>query len=657
MLKTVGFLNKLKIRQKLLLILVMIGGMLIVMGLTFSYTHVLSKELELIGKHFDNIDTSVHLINENILEARRREKDFLLRHDLKYVTVHKDIITSLNTEFNRLKSLLSDNKKYSVLINDAQNKVKKYNSEFQDVVQLSIINGLDHDSGALGHLRKSVHKIEELVKRQDSLTLSNSMLMMRRHEKDYIARKNDKYIDKINEEYERFLHLLNESEVAEADKINIQNDASEYINGFLTLVKGTKDIKNKIATFRKAVHTTTPTLIKMKELATLQKEKKWDSHKKIIAFMNRLYYGMLFILVALTFPIILIIIRSINQSTQNIINVLDNITEGRADLTSRLDVNNNDEMGEVATRVNTLISNLQQMLTEVDELARHLASTSSKSEKTVEQTRDSINIQASEIKNIVTSMSVLSSAIEQINKNTKTASEFANKSVSSATFGRTIVNEVITSIQQMASNVEKANISLDELSKYSDSINSVVTMINDIAEQTNLLALNAAIEAARAGDAGRGFAVVADEVRALSQRTTASTKQIKSTVQALQQGTKNALEIMNEGRTYAQRSEVQVQLAENSIIEIIESIENIASLSTVMSQSTAEQNTATQLINQNVIQLNLTTNDMAKFAKQSASDSADLSQTAEFLNVISSQFDNSDDKQPEINSKHDVELY
>ncbi|MCV5976256.1 methyl-accepting chemotaxis protein, partial [Escherichia coli] len=110
------------------------------------------------------------------------------------------------------------------------------------------------------------------------------------------------------------------------------------------------------------------------------------------------------------------------------------------------------------------------------------------------------------------------------------------------------------SIQNLAQEVQVATNVIQELEAHGNSINTILSTIQDIAEQTNLLALNAAIEAARAGEQGRGFAVVADEVRVLSQRTHGSTEEIRTMIETLQSNTKLAVNSMQASTSLADTS-------------------------------------------------------------------------------------------------------
>ncbi|HCH2612495.1 TPA: methyl-accepting chemotaxis protein, partial [Vibrio parahaemolyticus] len=197
--------------------------------------------------------------------------------------------------------------------------------------------------------------------------------------------------------------------------------------------------------------------------------------------------------------------------------------------------------------------------------------------------------------------------------------------------GSSQVNQTQGSIQNLAQEVQVATNVIQELEAHGNSINTILSTIQDIAEQTNLLALNAAIEAARAGDQGRGFAVVADEVRVLSQRTHASTKEIQETIEMLQGTTKKAVDIMGDGRRLADTSVDDANSAAASLTQIHSAVERISDMATQIASAAEEQASVTTEITRNTEGIRDVSNELSVEAHSAAEQAAHLSELSHEL--------------------------
>lgn len=201
---------------------------------------------------------------------------------------------------------------------------------------------------------------------------------------------------------------------------------------------------------------------------------------------------------------------------------------------------------------------------------------------------------------VVVAVEEMSASIQEIVNN---ASESAKKSelgLEEANKGRDSVQETLSSITALATDLSDAMSVITELEKQSNEIGSVVEVIQGISEQTNLLALNAAIEAARAGEQGRGFAVVADEVRTLAQRTQESTTEIQTIIQNLQLGTTKTVEVMEKSTRQAQETVERSATIDVALSAIQALINDISSMNSQVATAVDQQSKVTGEITINV---------------------------------------------------------
>ncbi|WP_332671246.1 methyl-accepting chemotaxis protein [Aromatoleum sp.] len=270
------------------------------------------------------------------------------------------------------------------------------------------------------------------------------------------------------------------------------------------------------------------------------------------------------------------------------------------DLTTRIELKARDELRQVADSFNgmagemcALIAKIQGNSGEVADAARGMASSS----KQIDAASQNQSEAAASMAAAVEQMTV---GISHIAGNAGSADELARRSGTLSREGGEIVAAVVAEIREIAASVAQSAQTIEELGRSSGQISSIVAVIKEIADQTNLLALNAAIEAARAGEQGRGFAVVADEVRKLAERTTQSTLQIAQTVEAIQKGSRDAVEGMQLGVERVNAGVVRAERAGEAMARIQDEAGRVVETVAEISDALREQSAASAEIARNV---------------------------------------------------------
>ena len=308
---------------------------------------------------------------------------------------------------------------------------------------------------------------------------------------------------------------------------------------------------------------------------------------------------------------------SVTNNIGNLINSLKDIASGEGDLTRRLTSSSKDELGDLVQWFNTFVEKLHGTISQVVQSTQPLTNLSSHLSELTQTTDNNLRAQQSGTQEVTRAVGEMSTSVQEIASSASSAADAAKRASESAEAGRTVVDGTVTSINDLAREVEHASNVIRELEADSDRVGMVLDVIKDIAEQTNLLALNAAIEAARAGEQGRGFAVVADEVRTLASRTQESTEQIQSIIQKLQVASGSAVKVMDQGSKRAQGSVKQAEQAGEALAGIIEIVGTISSMNDQIAAATEEQNATSAAIANTV-------NDICQLADESAQGSQQL---------------------------------
>ncbi len=527
------------------------------------------------------------------LEARKSEKDFMLREltngefyqsgKSSYLDKHAQAIAAVREGMSSLDALGQVGHEELASLSAALNT---YESSFADLVAAYRDIGYE-DWGIQGKWRAAVHSVEASLEGTGQLALLAEMLQLRRDEKDYLLRGDEKYVTAVREDLAR-LREDSQRLFGASESRGVTAALAEYETAFNSYLQGERRIgmteeQGLQGAMRDAVHQVDPLIQEVMAAASARSDRAYSN--LVLAVLVIMAVGVL-----LGVLVFFAIARSISRPINHVVGIMEKMAGG--DLTSTISermARRRDEVGLLLASLKNMFERLSQIIREVRTGADNVASGSQQMSSTSEEMSQGATEQAASAEEVSSSMEEMSSNIKQNAENALQTEKIALKAAEDAQDSGSAVNEAVTAMNEIAAKI---------------------SIIEEIARQTNLLALNAAIEAARAGEQGKGFAVVASEVRKLAERSQAAAAEIS--------------ELSGNTVSIAQR-------AGEMLNRLVPDIKKTAELVQEISAASNEQNSGADQINRAIAQLDEVIQQNASASEELASTSEELSSQAEQL--------------------------
>lgn len=328
-----------------------------------------------------------------------------------------------------------------------------------------------------------------------------------------------------------------------------------------------------------------------------------------LANLQKLILGTSLIAVILLFALILRISLTIMKSIRNMLTILEDLSNGKGDLTQRIQIHSSDEISLMSKLINLFIDQIHQLITlsfkaiePVEQATTQLKEVSQNSSKmnhsisnaisvmvdTIQEQNESIQHTSESVETINHVVQDTYSAVEKMRENTRSAYDLSHEG--------TAVMKTLTAVNSKTTqNTLQVSETIGKISEYSNNAESIINLIQAISDQTNLLALNANIEASRAGESGRGFAVVAMEIRKLAEQTQHATVEIQEIIDRIQSVSNEAVELTSEVKSNTEKqtqsldqTQVIFEAINTAINEVVQHTRIVTEMTGSLSGQTAK---------------------------------------------------------------------
>jgi methyl-accepting chemotaxis protein len=594
-----GFFGRLHLGLRGQILLLGVAGVLVVGAIYLAGLQV-EERSQREAERFAALEGLTAKVSENLLQARETATQFMQKPTDKKVASHDETVKTAIGRLGEVEAIAQtlpegDPLRQALTFRPV---IGSYTTRFNNVVSAQKLIGFNENDGLQGKLRAAVHSVESKLKTFDQPRLAVLMLMMRRHEKDFMLRGDEKYGDELTKRAGEFKTELSKAELPDEARAEILKLMETYKTSFLAYMAGQSTLIEETTDLAQIYDRLRPALNAVRKAA----DERLVAVKAELEQVRWYVFASIGTTIAIVIGAALLFGRWMSAPLIRMVAAMEYLAHGDLDREVPK-VDRRDEIGKISQVLAIFRDKLREnrKLAADQERAKLAAETERKKamlemadgfERTIGQIVETVSSASSEIEAAAEGLNRTADQTHARSATVAAASEQSSASVqSAATASEEMVHSVteisrqVQESQRVASSAvaqaDQTNARMTELSHSAGRIGEVVKMITAVAEQTNLLALNATIEAARAGEAGRGFAVVASEVKALATQTAKATEEIGSQIAQMQSATR---------------------LSVGTIKEIGGTIRLISEITSSIAASVEEQGAATQEIARSVQQ-------------------------------------------------------